>query len=227
MMCRQSTGTLPLRLAVSAQLRVAALQLVALCANASEPSRAAVKAEDVRASMRLPLRSSDCSIRCHIFVASQRWRFARLASLRIITMSLMKVIAVALARCARPIIRPERLRYNLRRGISIARTKKLRVWRCPSVFGGNWTIRARFGGFPSRHRRPVGREPFTRRDVTHPAPGAGRTPCELPAELLRELVEALGWIRPYGRTSSMILPMCALDSIKRCASAASASGKTR
>ena len=32
---------------------------------------------------------------------------------------------------------------------------------------------------------------------------------------------------PYGRTSSMIFPMCALDSIKRCASAASASGNTR
>ena len=51
--CRQSSVTLPLRLAVSAQLSVAALQLVSL-ANASEPSRAAVKAEDVRSSMSLP-----------------------------------------------------------------------------------------------------------------------------------------------------------------------------
>ncbi len=31
----------------------------------------------------------------------------------------------------------------------------------------------------------------------------------------------------YGRTSSMILPMCALDSINLCAAAASASGNTR
>ncbi len=34
-------------------------------------------------------------------------------------------------------------------------------------------------------------------------------------------------LRRYGRTASMILPMWALDSISRCAAAASASGKTR
>jgi hypothetical protein len=50
--------------------------------------------------------------------------------------------------------------------------------------------------------------------------GTEGTTIDCPAEVLE-------WIRPYGRTSSMILPMCALDSIKRCASAASASGKTR
>ena len=34
-------------------------------------------------------------------------------------------------------------------------------------------------------------------------------------------------LRHYGRTASMILPMWALDSISRCAAAASANGKTR
>ena len=70
------------------------------------------------------------------------------------------------------------------------------------------------------------------------APGRGRVretrtcrPIKNAAGL-RQLISiahlgTVHWMRSYIRTSSMILPMCALDSIKRCASAASASGNTR
>jgi hypothetical protein len=152
MLCRQSTVTLPLRLAVSAQLRTAALQLVALGVNASEPGRTAVKAEDARTSMRLPF--GDRIVPSDVTSLSPRSvggspDLRRCASSR----SVIKVIAVALARCARPMF-PERQRYNLRRGISIARTKKLRVFSSPSTIGvwRQLDDTRPFGGFPGGHR---------------------------------------------------------------------------